>query len=65
MAKQHDTKAFTKLVKLAAKSGCVITYRNNKVIVITPGGRQYIAHAGERAFHPLRRFLKKENIQCR
>lgn len=61
MAKQHDRKAFRKLIKIAIKDGFCIKLRKDKVFVYAQNGEQYLAHQGERAYHPLRRFLKRNS----
>lgn len=64
MAKAHDCRAFTNLIKYAATKGCVIEHKKSgSYAVKTPNGQMYIAHAGERGYHPLRRFLKHQGIE--
>lgn len=65
MSKQHDCRAFKQLIKVAATAGCVIEpKKSGSVAVKTPNGQMYIAHAGERGYHPLRRFLKHQGIEA-
>jgi len=64
MAK-HKSKDFDNQLKRARKLGCTVISKSSgggKFIIKSPNGPQYIAHEGERAFHPLRRFLNNLEV---
>lgn len=58
----HNTNSFNKLLKKAEKAGCITEKKKNGLLVIAPNGERYLAHPSEKAYHPLRRFLKRFGI---
>lgn len=56
MAK-HKSKAFNNELKRAKKMGCQIKRVSKGYQILGTDGTQYICHEGEKAYHPLRRYL--------
>jgi hypothetical protein len=57
----HKCKELDKLLEMAEGQGCSIVTKNGKLQVFPPKhikASPYLVHYGERAFHPVRRFLK-------
>jgi len=58
----HKSKDFDRILDLARKHGCRIQDNGGTVKVFPPNPniQAYYAHRSERAFHPLRRYLKNQ-----
>jgi len=56
----HISKDFDNLLKIAIDFGCRVIDKGSKVIFYPPDKniQPYIAHRSDKAFHPLRRYLK-------
>lgn len=57
----HLCKELERLFDLARNNGCRIVVKNDKYQIFPPitiQAKPYLVHYGERAFHPVRRFLK-------
>lgn len=60
---KHNCKEFWRLVKKASENGFRVTSQGQKVVVKSSKTNEMILlHASDRAFHPLRRWLKNEGI---
>lgn len=57
---KHSSKELIDLLKKAQTFGCRVEDCGNSVRIypINKSIQPYIAHKGERAFHPVRRYLK-------
>ena len=57
---KHCNRKNTNFIKILVKDGfiCEPCRDKNKFYVYKDGGEKYLIHSGERAFHPLRRWLK-------
>jgi hypothetical protein len=59
MAK-HCSHGFAEMIEKARGFGCRILDKGNTIVIFPPDKSlpQYIAHKGEKALHPVRRYLK-------
>lgn len=66
---KHCSKGFWEVIEKARLLGFTCTEKDGKVVIIPPeyvraklppSLKQYIAHVGERALHPVRRYVKNQ-----
>ena len=67
--RRHGSSSFSDMLDVATELGCEVETRNGKYLIKPPIERmkklnlptssyQYISHAGEEGYHPLRKYLK-------
>ena len=59
--KKHCSKGFWDMVEVAKSKGCKVEDKGNTIVIYArdKGKGIYIAHEGEKAIHPLRRWLNR------
>ena len=57
---KHYAKKGMKFIESLRKHGFTVLEKKNKYMIFKKNGPIYMAHVGGHAFHPIRRFVKRE-----